>query len=168
MHSVDPPSLLELIIGLYGQEPCHCINVRRPGWLLFWAFHMCEMSMCNTQQRSDSEGTGRCRSPQDQDKPRREKKDFSMDGQPTLRQAWPRERPRAAICVQDIDGQCVLQFTLIHAACCALHRLASRVIHCSEFFFQKFDPFGRGNKVTPGGPGRSPRGNYPHESNQQQ
>lgn len=40
--------------------------------------------------------------------------------------------PEAAICVQDIDVQCVLQFTLIHAAGCALHRHTSRVIHRQE------------------------------------
>jgi hypothetical protein len=40
--------------------------------------------------------------------------------------------PEAAICVQDIDVQCVLQFTLIHAAGCALHRHTSRVIHRLE------------------------------------
>ena len=38
------------------------------------------------------------------------------------------------MCVQDIDAQCVLQFTLIHAAGCALHRLASRVIHRLELY----------------------------------
>lgn len=41
--------------------------------------------------------------------------------------------PEAAICVQDIDVQCVLQFTLLHAAGCALHRHTSRVIHRLEF-----------------------------------
>ena len=48
--------------------------------------------------------------------------------------------PEAAICVQDIDVQCVLQFTLIHAAGCALHRHTSRVIHRLElsFAFQFF------------------------------
>ena len=40
--------------------------------------------------------------------------------------------PEAAICVQDVDVQCVLQFTLIDAACCALHRRTSRVIHRLE------------------------------------
>ena len=40
--------------------------------------------------------------------------------------------PRTAICVQDVDVQCVLQFTLIHAAGCALHRRTSRVIHRIE------------------------------------
>ena len=39
------------------------------------------------------------------------------------------------MCVQGIDAQCVLQFTLIHAAGCALHRLASRVIHRPEWSF---------------------------------
>lgn len=42
--------------------------------------------------------------------------------------------PEAAICVQDVDVQCVLQFTLIHAAGCALHRRTSRVIHRVELF----------------------------------
>lgn len=42
--------------------------------------------------------------------------------------------PEAAICVQDIDVQCVLQFTLVHAAGCALHRHTSRVIHRLELF----------------------------------
>lgn len=51
---------------------------------------------------------------------------------PTLRRAWPRDLPGAAICVQDVDVQCVLQFTLIHAAGCALHRHTSRVIHRLE------------------------------------
>ena len=40
--------------------------------------------------------------------------------------------PETAICVQDIDVQCALQFTLIHAAGCALHRHTSRVIHRLE------------------------------------
>ena len=43
------------------------------------------------------------------------------------------EPPKAAMCVQDIDVQCVLQFTSIHAAGCALHRHTSRVIHRFEF-----------------------------------
>ena len=57
-----------------------------------------------------------------------------MDVSQPLRQTWPRERPGAAMCVQDVDVQCVLQFTLSNAASCALHRLASRVIHRSEVF----------------------------------
>ena len=40
--------------------------------------------------------------------------------------------PEAAICVQDLDVQCVLQFTLINAAGCALHRRTNRVIHRQE------------------------------------
>lgn len=44
--------------------------------------------------------------------------------------------PEAAICVQDIDVQCVLQFTLILAAGCALHRHTSRVIHRLELSFR--------------------------------
>lgn len=42
--------------------------------------------------------------------------------------------PEAAICVQDIDVQCVLQFTLINAAGCALHRRTNQVIHRQECF----------------------------------
>lgn len=38
------------------------------------------------------------------------------------------------MCVQGVDVQCVLQFTLIHAAGCALHRRASRVIHCPKLY----------------------------------
>ena len=44
----------------------------------------------------------------------------------------PGSIPEAAMCVQDVDVQCVLQFTLIHAAGCALHRHTSRVIHRLE------------------------------------
>ena len=40
--------------------------------------------------------------------------------------------PEAAMCVQGVDVHCVLQFTLIHAAGCALHRRTSRVIHRSK------------------------------------
>ena len=40
----------------------------------------------------------------------------------------------AAMCVQDVDVQGVLQFTLIHAVGCALHRRTSRVIHCLEYY----------------------------------
>ena len=42
--------------------------------------------------------------------------------------------PEAAMCVQDVDVQCVLQFTLLHAAGCALHRHTSRVIHRLELY----------------------------------
>ena len=38
------------------------------------------------------------------------------------------------MCVQDVDVQCVLQFTLINAAGCALHRRTSRVIHRIELY----------------------------------
>ena len=34
-----------------------------------------------------------------------------------------------AMCVQLVDVQCILQFTLRHAVCCGLHRPTSRVIH---------------------------------------
>ena len=58
-----------------------------------------------------------------------------------------------AICVQEVDVQCVLQFTLIHAAGCALHRHTSRVIHRLELFFR--DPRVAHKVRTPG------RGNIP-------
>lgn len=53
---------------------------------------------------------------------------------PTLRQTWPRLETSAARCVRDVDDQGVLQFTLLHAVCCALHRRTSRVIHRLELF----------------------------------
>ncbi len=46
-------------------------------------------------------------------------------------------KTKAAICVQDVDVQCVLQFTLIHAAGCALHRHTSRVIHRLELYLTR-------------------------------
>lgn len=52
-----------------------------------------------------------------------------IDRRATLRQAWPREGPGAARCVRSVDDQCVLQFTLVLAASCVLHRRTSRVIH---------------------------------------
>lgn len=44
-------------------------------------------------------------------------------------------RPLAAMCVQDVDAQGVLQFALIHTVGCALHRHTSRVIHRLELYF---------------------------------
>ena len=38
------------------------------------------------------------------------------------------------MCVRDVDVQCVLQFTLINAAGCALHRRTSQVIHRLESY----------------------------------
>lgn len=52
-----------------------------------------------------------------------------IDGKATLGRAWPREEPGAAMCVRSVDDQCVLQFTLVLAASCVLHRRTSRVIH---------------------------------------
>ena len=88
---------------------------------------------------------------------------------PTLRRAWLRLRTEAAMCVQGIDVHCVLQFTLIHAAGCALHRRTSRVIHRSKlslfvrsfvrdkkttkFFWRKE----KKNVARAGGPGRLER-----------
>ena len=40
-----------------------------------------------------------------------------------------------AMCVRGVDDLCVLQFTLIIAAGCALHRRTSRVIHRIELYF---------------------------------
>ena len=40
--------------------------------------------------------------------------------------------PEAAICVQVIAAQYILQFAIVIALCCALHRFVSRVIHRSE------------------------------------
>ena len=64
----------------------------------------------------------------------REQRARSRDGyrSPTLRRAWLRVKTEAAMCVQGVDVHCVLQFTLIHAAGCALHRRTSRVIHRSK------------------------------------
>lgn len=45
-----------------------------------------------------------------------------IDGKATLGRAWPREEPGAAMCVRSVDDQCVLQFTLVLAASCVLHR----------------------------------------------
>ena len=58
--------------------------------------------------------------------------DVTIGIQPTLGQAWLWDGPTAAICVQDVDVQGVLQFTLIHTVGCALHRHTSRVIHRSK------------------------------------
>ena len=40
-----------------------------------------------------------------------------------------------AMCVRGVDDLCVLQFTLVNAAGCALHRRTSRVIHRIELYF---------------------------------
>jgi hypothetical protein len=54
----------------------------------------------------------------------------------------------AAICVQNVDVQCVLQFTLIHAAGCVLHRRTSRVIHRLKLYFF-LSSFGTGSAASP-------------------
>lgn len=66
---------------------------------------------------------------------------------PTLRQMWSLEIPRTAIGVQEVDVQCVLQFTLSNAASCALHRRTSRVIHRLQLskIFQQLSSQTRGN-----------------------
>ena len=83
----------------------------------------------------DAKGTERPPSPL-RESPEREYQEqvLRLICSPTLRRAWPRDGPEAAICVQGVDVQCVLQFTLIHAAGCALHRRTSRVIHRSKLF----------------------------------
>ena len=64
--------------------------------------------------------------------------------QPTLRRTWPRGIPKAAMCVQVVDDRSVLQFTLLHAVGCALHRRKSRVIHRIELY-SGFEGPRRGN-----------------------
>ena len=63
--------------------------------------------------------------------------------------------PEAAICVQDVDVQCVLQFTLIHAAGCALHRRTSRVIHRLELSLRTTFDWRVRRAAPQRGPGRS-------------
>ncbi len=50
------------------------------------------------------------------------------------------------MCVRKADDHCVLQFTLIHAAGCVLHRRTSRVIHRQELSnsWKLYLPLGRG------------------------
>ena len=43
------------------------------------------------------------------------------------------------MCVRGVDDQCVLQFTLVNATGCALHRRTSRVIHRIELYFVGFE-----------------------------
>ena len=74
---------------------------------------------------------------------------------PTLRRAWPKDGPLAAICVQSVDVQCVLQFTLIHAAGCVLHRRTSRVIHRLKLFSRLFFSFLRSQADVPASRGSS-------------
>ncbi len=50
-----------------------------------------------------------------------------------------------AMCVRGVDDLCVLQFTLIIAAGCALHRRTSRVIHRIELYFCLVSKGGGGN-----------------------
>ena len=52
----------------------------------------------------------------------------SIDMRPSDRRG-PGRIPGAAMCVRSVDDQCVLQFTLVLAAGCVLHRRTSRVIH---------------------------------------
>ena len=55
----------------------------------------------------------------------------------TLRRTRHRAQTRAhaVMHVQIVDDQCTLQFTPFLAACCVLHRLASRVVHRQKALF---------------------------------
>ena len=44
------------------------------------------------------------------------------------------EKSIAADCVQGFAAQFILQFTLVNALCCALHRSTNRVIHRSKIY----------------------------------
>ena len=52
------------------------------------------------------------------------------------------------MCVRNADDHCVLQFTLIHAAGCVLHRRTSRVIHRQELS-TRFSVSSRGSGRAP-------------------
>ena len=78
---------------------------------------------------------------------------------PTLRRAWPQDGPVAAICVQNVDVRCALQFTLLHGAGSVLHRRTSRVIHrlklyrfCDFNFLHKTDSAGPAGRGVPADP----------------
>ncbi len=58
------------------------------------------------------------------------------------------------MCVQDVDVQCVLQFTLINAVGCALHRHTSRVIHRLELYLSE-TALGKGTRSRGGETERS-------------
>ena len=55
----------------------------------------------------------------------------------------PGSNHRAAMRVRIVDDQGVLQFTLIHAVGCVLHRRASRAIHRLQLFSLRFPSGGR-------------------------
>ena len=57
----------------------------------------------------------------------------------TLRRTRSEPRgARTAMCVQNANDQCVLQFTLLLAAGCVLHRRTSRAIHHRELYLVFF------------------------------
>ena len=56
------------------------------------------------------------------------REELTDDPQTGVDPGWP----GSAMCVRDVDVQCALQFTLLLAAGCALHRRTSRVIHRVE------------------------------------
>ena len=84
---------------------------------------------CCQRNRSHQQQT--TRHPGRPNAPGRERPVLDCVSRPSDRRG-PGRDPGAAMCVQGIDVQCVLQFTLINAAGCALHRCTSRVIHRSE------------------------------------
>ena len=53
------------------------------------------------------------------------------------------------MCVRGVDDLCVLQFTLVNAAGCALHRRTSRVIHRIELYFEKGFEMQQGQRYFP-------------------
>ena len=44
--------------------------------------------------------------------------------------------PKSAICVQKFDDSLNLQFTLLIAIRCVLHRCENQEIHCQKLFFK--------------------------------
>ena len=48
------------------------------------------------------------------------------------------DKSMAAICVQDVDVQSSLRFTLIHTVGCTLHRPTNRVIHRIQFYIHAY------------------------------
>ena len=73
------------------------------------------------------------------------------------------------MCVRDVDVQCVLQFTLVNAAGCALHRRTSRVIHRLESYLASQKDFRRrrSGATRPGRPSGTGRGPIPSKRTRQ-
>ena len=82
-------------------------------------------------------------------RPTRESRNSAIDSEPTLRRTWSGEFSRPQCAFEMSMRLCVLQFTLIIAAGCALHRRTSRVIHRIELYFLGFESKGKGQRVPP-------------------